>query len=89
MKKIVICTNRRSNPAQPSCGARGGEEIADRLQQLIAAQGLAIQVECFPCLGRCDQGPNARLAPGGKFFSHLEADHLDAVMAEIRAFIAD
>lgn len=89
MKKIVVCTNRRANPAQPSCAARGGELIAERLEQLIREAGLDIGVERFPCLGRCEQGPNARLAPAGKFFCQLDANHLDAVLDEITQFAND
>ena len=86
MKKIVVCTNRRANPAQPSCGARGGEIIAERLEQRIRQAGLDIAVERFPCLGRCELGPNARLAPAGKFLCELDPDQLENAMAEIMRF---
>ena len=86
MKKIVVCTNRRANPNQPSCGVRGGEVVAERLEQWIGEAGLDIAVERFPCLGRCELGPNARLAPAGKFLCELDPDHLETAMAEIIRF---
>lgn len=86
MKKIVVCTNHRANPAQPSCAARGGEVIAERLEKYIRQAGLEIAVERFPCLGRCELGPNARLAPAGKFLCELDPDHLEAAMAEVMRF---
>lgn len=86
MKKIIVCINLRANPAQPSCAARGGEIIAERLEQKILQAGLKLTVERFPCLGRCALGPNARMAPAGKFLCELDPEHLETAMAEIMAF---
>lgn len=68
MKKIIICVNYRANPVQPSCGARGSEAIALRIEKEIDERGLPIELERTYCLGHCEQGPNLRLAPNGEFF---------------------
>lgn len=87
MKTVIVCTNRRSNPAQPSCGARGGDRLADQLEQVIAARGLAIRLERFPCLGRCEEGPNLKLAPDGPICSHLDEAKLPDLLRQIETFI--
>lgn len=87
MKTVIVCINRRANPAQPSCGMRGGIELADRLEQAIAARGLNIRLERFACLGHCEDGPNLKLSPNGPFCSHADPEHLESVMQEIEAFI--
>ena len=86
MKQVIVCTNHRSNPGQPSCSARGSESLADRLQQEISARGLNIKLERFPCLGRCVEGPNLKLSPGGHFISEITPDTLESVLHEIEAF---
>ena len=86
MKQVIVCTNLRSNPGQPSCAARGSESLAERLQQEITLRGWKIKLERFPCLGCCDTGPNVKLAPGGKMISDVTPDHLADVLAEIEAF---
>ena len=86
MKKIIICVNYRSNPGQPSCAARGSEEIARHIEAEVAKRRLPISVERFYCLGHCDHGPNLRLAPGGRFFHYLSMENLAEVLCEIERF---
>ncbi len=87
MKKVIVCINHRANPSQPSCGARGGgETLALKLEQEIAARGLNIKLERFRCLGCCRDGPNLKLAPNGRFISHVTPDKLEPVLLEIEAF---
>lgn len=85
-KHILVCINQRANPDQPSCGMRGGVEIAAALPQAIAEQGLNCEVKTFYCLGKCELGPNAKLAPGGEFCHGMAPDDLTPVLARIAAF---
>lgn len=86
MKKVIVCVNHRSNPAQPSCAARGGMELADRLEREISLRGIAVAVERFYCLGQCADGPNLKLVPGGQFYSHINPDDVDGLLREIESF---
>lgn len=86
MKKVIICVNHRANPAQPSCAARGSIVLADRLEQEINARNWHVSIERFPCLGRCAEGPNLKLAPDGRFISDITPDALERVLQEIEAF---
>ncbi|OAM51892.1 hypothetical protein A7981_08680 [Methylovorus sp. MM2] len=85
MKKIIVCVKSRASQHQPSCAARGSEAIADQLEQLIINSKLAIQIERFKCLGCCEQGPNMRLAPFGKFYHQMTQDDLPSLMLELAA----
>jgi hypothetical protein len=44
-KIVTVCINRRANPDAPSCGARGGLEIADALEAAISSQGLPVRLD--------------------------------------------
>jgi len=87
MKKVIVCVNQRSNPGQPSCAARGGVELADLLEREIRQRNIAITLERFHCLGRCDDGPNLKLVPGGKFHSGASLlDNVAELLREIELF---
>ena len=86
MKKLIICTNHRANPEQPSCAARGSLLLAERLEQAIAMHGWRIKLERFACLGRCQTGPAVKLAPGGRFICELTPDKFGALLQELEAF---
>lgn len=88
-KIVTVCVNRRSNPDLPSCGARGGIEIADALQAAIAGRGLPVTVQRFHCLGICERGPNIKLSPGGEFCYGVQIGELPQLMEKITAFKAD
>lgn len=81
MKKIIVCVNHRANPNQPSCAARGSKEIALRIEQEIARQGLPVELERIDCLGHCEQGPNLRLAPNGRFFHRFDSKDIPQLLS--------
>ncbi|NWF39106.1 (2Fe-2S) ferredoxin domain-containing protein [Mariprofundus sp. NF] len=87
LKQLVVCTNHRASPNQPSCsGSGGGEALAEKLETEIAARGWNIKVSRFPCLGYCEKGPVVKLSPGGGFICEIDPDNLDGVLQQIEAF---
>lgn len=86
MKRVIVCINRRANPAAPSCATRGSVKLADRLEQEIALRGWPIKLERFPCLGRCDEGPNLKLVPGGHFICNTTPDKFENMLQQIETF---
>lgn len=78
---ITVCINHRANPDMPSCGARGGEAIADWLEH--AAQGLSLRVERFNCLGKCELGPNLKVSPGGRFCHGVSLETIPQLLEQI------
>lgn len=63
---FMVCVNRRIG--KPACA---GAALADALETELRERQLAIAVERAVCLGACDQGPNVRLAPGGRFYHQV------------------
>lgn len=88
-KIVSVCINHRSNPDAPSCGARGGVEIADALETAISNRGVPVAVERFHCLGFCERGPNLKLSPGGGFCYGVRIEDVPQLLEKIAAFAAD
>ncbi|MBL6958603.1 MAG: (2Fe-2S) ferredoxin domain-containing protein [Rhodospirillales bacterium] len=80
---LVVCINRRFQADKPSCAGRGGEGIADALEAGIAQRNINITLKRMICLGRCEEGPNARLAPGGDFMTGLTLDDVPALLDDL------
>ena len=83
MKTIIVCVNHRSNPNQPSCGARGGADIADYIEHKVSKDQLQLSVERFNCLGFCEQGPNLKIAPEGCFIHGVKIEALPDLLREL------
>jgi len=83
-KELLICINQRYSLDKPCCALRGGVEIADELEKRIEAHGLDIKTERINCLGQCQKGPVARIAPGGKFFFGMKIDSLDEMIGDLK-----
>jgi NADH:ubiquinone oxidoreductase subunit E len=88
-KKLLICTNFRANPNNPSCAARGSQLVFDALKLQIANKNIAIEIEESPCLGYCNVGPNTRLAPNGEFFHGISVTKLAKLIKAAKKFSAD
>jgi (2Fe-2S) ferredoxin len=86
-KHLLICTNQRLTGQAPSCGGYGAEALAQRLEQLIALQGADIELRRSECLGRCQAGPNLRIAPGGPFYQGVCDSDLPAILEDAIAFL--
>jgi NADH:ubiquinone oxidoreductase subunit E len=89
MKSILVCTNHRMNPNQPSCGARGAIELKQAITDAVEKQDVNIAVKEIQCLGECEAGPNARLIPGGPIFRHLKHDDVSQLIQAAKAFAKD
>ena len=88
-KKILICTNFRANPNNPSCAARGSKEVMAALLQELKQKNLLITVEETPCLGFCEVGPNLRLMPNGEFFHGVSDKQLSAIIKSTKRFLKE
>ena len=89
MKSILVCTNHRANPNQPSCAARGALALKQQLTDAVNATGLPIGVKEIQCLGDCDVGPNLRLIPGGSSFQHVDATTIPLILKAAKSFLKD
>ncbi|MDH3713578.1 MAG: NAD-dependent epimerase/dehydratase family protein [Gammaproteobacteria bacterium] len=80
---LVICINRRLNDENPSCAARGSEALAARLSDEITRRGLVAELRRVYCLGRCEQGPNVRIVPGGKTYKGVSEDDIELLVEDL------
>lgn len=73
---MFVCTNRRPLGGRPSCGTRGGTELADALRREIAARpqlwDKVAVTEC-ECLGPCFDGPNLVVYPDSVWYCGASA----------------
>ena len=86
-KKILICTNFRANPNNPSCAARGSKLVIPALTLALKQKNLPITIEESPCLGFCDIGPNLRLTPNGAFFHAVSEAEFGAIIKKTKQFL--
>lgn len=86
-KKILVCTNYRVNPNNPSCAARGSKQIAAELQLKLQKNNISIEIEESACMGFCNVGPNLRLVPNGEFFHEVSAKKLPKIIRAAKKFI--
>ena len=86
-KKILVCTNFRANPNNPSCAARGSKEVMVALVQELEQKNLSIIVVESPCLGFCEIGPNLRLMPSGEFYHGVSDKKLSAIIKSTKRFL--
>jgi (2Fe-2S) ferredoxin len=79
-KKFLICVNERLGYDVPSCAGRGSLAIADVIECGIRERGIALEVERIRCFGQCAQGPNMRIAPGGRFWRGVELGDVEGIL---------
>ncbi|MDP2057406.1 MAG: (2Fe-2S) ferredoxin domain-containing protein [Thiobacillus sp.] len=75
---VFFCTNLRDDGAK-CCGASGGQQMRDYLQQKIKHANLNGEGKCrinsAGCLDRCDEGPLLVVYPEGVWYTvKTEAD---------------
>ena len=88
-KKLLVCTNFRANPNNPSCAARGGKELAIVLAQQLQKKNVPIEIEEIQCMGYCKVGPNVRLIPNGEFFHEVSISKFAKIIKATKLFLKD
>lgn len=82
---LMICTNRRDNPARPGCGAMQGEEAFQKAKAALRAAGPqahGVQVSRTGCLGRCELGPVAVVYPDGTWYRCTNPEDMITVVEQ-------
>jgi (2Fe-2S) ferredoxin len=88
-KQLLVCTNFRANPNNPSCAAHDSRLLLDKLKTDLANNNIEIEVVESPCMGYCKIGPNARLAPNGAFFHGISTKNLAQLIKAAKKFSAE
>jgi NADH:ubiquinone oxidoreductase subunit E len=86
-KKLLVCTNYRANPNNPSCAARGSKEIASELLQQLQQKNVKIEIEEIQCMGYCKVGPNVRLIPNGAYFHEVSISKFAEIIKATKVFL--
>ena len=84
--RLVVCVNQRLGSGQRSCVGSGNLEHIARIEAEIESRGLDIPIIRRECLGKCEQGPVMRIAPGGPFFVEITADCLPRILDQLERF---
>lgn len=81
-RHVFVCTNTRPVGGKPSCGGRGGTELAAALQREVATRPAlvgAVAVTPCGCLGPCFDGPTLVIYPDGTWLAGATAGDADAI----------
>ena len=85
---LTLCVNVRAEPFMPSCGRRGSLEIRERLEVALRDRGIDVDFQTIKCLGLCDKGPNARLAPSNSWFHAIGVDDVPQLLDVLESELA-
>lgn len=85
--RLIVCINERLGTGQRSCVESGSLDYIRDLRSMISEENLDVTVVERECLGKCEQGPVMRIAPGGRFFTDINEVSLPLIITELKAFI--
>lgn len=88
-KQLLVCTNFRANPNNPSCAARDSQLVLIALKTALVKKNIVIETVESPCMGYCKVGPTVRLVPNGEFFYEVSAKKLANLIKTVEKFTAD
>ena len=85
---LTLCVNVRAEEFMPSCGRRGSLEIREPLEAALRSRGIDVDFQTIKCLGLCNKGPNARLAPSNSWFTGISVADVPALVDVVESEIA-
>ena len=85
--RLIVCINERLGKGQRSCVGSGNINYIQEIRELLQLEGLNVPIVERECLGKCEQGPVMRIAPGGKFFTEVDSMVLPLIVEELKSFL--
>jgi (2Fe-2S) ferredoxin len=85
---LTLCVNVRAEDFMPSCGRRGSLEIREPLEAALRERRIDIDFQTINCLGLCNKGPNARLAPSNSWFTAIALSDVPSLVQMVEAEVA-
>lgn len=85
---LTLCVNVRAEEFMPSCGRRGSLEIRERLEAALLERRIDVDFQTIKCLGLCNKGPNARLAPSNSWFTAIGLSDVPSLVQLVEAELA-
>ena len=83
-KIIFVCINERPpDKTRPSCGPRGGRELAAALKQALRDRGLNTEIRLTRtrCFDLCEEGPNMAIYPENAWCTHVKLEDVPEILA--------
>ncbi|MEM7561846.1 MAG: (2Fe-2S) ferredoxin domain-containing protein [Pseudomonadota bacterium] len=84
--RLIVCVNERLGTGQRSCVGSGSLDYIQILREEMAHQCPDIKIVERECLGKCEEGPVMRIAPGGRFFTGIKEDDLPQIIEALKTF---
>ncbi|KZE27296.1 (2Fe-2S) ferredoxin [Crenobacter luteus] len=82
---VFICCNQRAE-GEACCANFGTPELLGKMKDKVKALGLAgegqVRINKAGCLGRCDDGPVMVVYPEETWYSFVDEEDLDEIVAE-------
>ncbi|MCU0767252.1 MAG: (2Fe-2S) ferredoxin domain-containing protein [Gammaproteobacteria bacterium] len=81
---VFVCTNRRED-GEPCCARAASEEAREYLKKRCKDLGIhghgQVRINSAGCLDRCDQGPVLVVYPEGVWYTFVDREDLDEIIA--------
>ncbi len=85
-KHVFVCVNERGDVSRECCAKVGGQNIYDKLKQLVAQKGLTGQVWVTKskCLGFCNNvGTTIVIYPEQEFYTEVTEKDLEEIYTKL------
>ena len=84
-RHIFFCCNQRE-AGERCCADFGAQSLRDYAKQRVKALKLSgpghVRVNTAGCLDRCDEGPVAVVYPEAVWYTYVDKDDIDEIIAE-------
>jgi (2Fe-2S) ferredoxin len=82
---VFFCINQREN-GEACCADKGSVAMRDYAKARIKALGLSgpgrVRINQAGCLDRCAEGPTIVVYPEGVWYTYVDQDDIDEIIAE-------
>lgn len=82
-RHILVCTNKKEDPAAPCCANGGSLEIYKALKEYVKTNGIAgVKVSQARCFSMCAMGPNMVVYPEQIWYNHVTAADVPEIISK-------
>lgn len=82
--QLHVCTQQRYAPNPNCCANKGSNALIEGLRQEALNNNMDVEIVATKCLLRCDDGPNIKLIPSNKIWSHVSAESIPRIIQECK-----
>lgn len=82
--QLQVCMQQRYAPNPNCCANKGSNALLEGLRQDALRNNVDIEIVATRCLLRCDDGPNIKLIPSNKIWSHASTESIPSIIQECK-----